>query len=64
MNKPKDIEIVGYEVHKQQLGKFKIREYYYNKNEGVIKKRTIKKNLTLSDAENQQYLLESKLKHK
>ena len=51
--------IDGYETKKQQHGLFKIIEYSHYSNEpGNIRKRTIYKNLTLSEAENITYQLE------
>lgn len=54
--------IEGYQVKKQLHGGFKIVEYTRMSNEDVVRKRTIYKNLTLTDAEDILYRLESKQK--
>ena len=53
-------KIKGYEIHKQQRGLFKIVEYIQATPNSGIRKRTIYKNLNLSDAEKILYDLESK----
>lgn len=50
----------GYQMKKQQHGLFKIVEFYHYSNEQAIRRRTISKNLTLSDAEDKIYRLETK----
>lgn len=59
--KPKII-IDGYQIRKQLGGLFKIVQYSHYSNEKFIRKKTIIKNLNLSDAEDKLYRLESKLK--
>ena len=57
----KPIKIIdGYQMKKQQHGLFKIVEYHHYSNEQNIRKRTIQKNLTLSEAEDILYQLETK----
>lgn len=57
--KPKRV-IEGYQMKKQLHGGFKIVEYSRMSNEDVIRRRTIHKNLTLTDAENILYKLETR----
>lgn len=52
----------GYQMKKQLRGKFKIVEYFHFSNETSIRKRTIFKNLILSDAEDKMYRLETRNK--
>lgn len=59
--KPKLI-IDGYQMKKQLHAGFKIVEYFHYSNENYLRKRVLFKNLTLSDAEDKLYRLESKLK--
>ena len=54
--------IDGYQVKKQQHGLFKILEYFHFSDEHHIRKRTLFKDLTSSDAEDKLYRLESKQK--
>lgn len=54
----KTIKILGYQRKKQLQGFFKIVEYRQLPN-GEVKKRTIKKNLTISEAEEFLYKKES-----
>ena len=58
----KPIKVIdGYQMKKQLHGLFKIVEVYHYSNElGNIRKRTLCKNLTLSDAEDKIYRLETK----
>lgn len=60
MKKPHKI-IDGYALKKHQSGGFKIVEYSHFSNESTQRKRTIKKHLKLSDAEDILYRLEHKL---
>lgn len=53
--------IDGYIKRKQIHGGFKITEYSHMEGSTTLKKRTIHKNLTLTDAEDILYRLESKL---
>ena len=53
--------IDGYQMKKQLHGGFKITEYSHIEG-NPIKKRTLYKNLTMTDAEDLLYRLESKLK--
>lgn len=57
--KPKRV-IEGYQMKKQLRGGFKIVEFSRMSNEDVIRRRTIHKNLTLTDAENILYKLETR----
>lgn len=57
--KPKRV-VEGYQMKKQLHGGFKIIEYTRMSNEQGIRKRTIYKNLTLTDAEDILYRLETK----
>lgn len=59
--KPKRI-VDGYQMKKQQHGLFKIVEYYHFSNEQNIRKRTLHKDLNISEAEDLIYRLESKQK--
>ena len=52
--------IDGYEIKKHLVGGFKIVEYYHYDNESYIRKRTLYKHLTLSEAEDKLYRLENK----
>lgn len=62
-NSYKPIRVIdGYQMKKQLHGGFKIVEYSHFNNEDFLRKRTVHKNLTLSDAEDKLYRLESKLK--
>lgn len=54
--------IEGYKMKKQLHGGFKIIEYSRFSNETFIRKRVLFKHLTLSEAEDKLYQLESKLK--
>lgn len=54
--------IDGYQMKKHLNGGFKIVEYSHFSNEGFLRKRVIHKHLSLSDAEDMLYRLESKLK--
>ena len=54
--------IDGYEMKKHLHGGFKIIEYSHYENEKFIRKRTLFKHLTLVEAEDILYRLESKLK--
>lgn len=54
--------IDGYQMKKHLHGGFKIVEYSHFSNESFIRKRVLFKHLTLSDAEDKLYRLESKLK--
>ena len=53
--------IAGYQMKKHLHGGFKIVEYSYYSNENFMRKRVIFKHLTLSEAEDKLYRLESKL---
>ena len=53
-------KIKGYEIRKQQRGLFKIVEYIQATPDSGVRKRTIRKDLNLSDAEKILYDLESK----
>lgn len=57
--KPKRV-VEGYQMKKQLHGGFKIIEYARMSNEQHVRKRTIYKNLTLTDAEDILYRLETK----
>lgn len=59
--KPKRI-IDGYITKKQLHGGFKIIEISHISNENFLRKRVLHKGLTLSDAEDIVYRLESRLK--
>lgn len=59
--KPKYI-IDGYAIKKHLHGGFKIVEYSHYSNESFVRKRTLFKHLSLSDAEDRLYRLESNLK--
>lgn len=48
----------GFRIKKQLHGLFKIVEYYHFSNEGILRKRTVAKNLNLSEAESKLYQLE------
>lgn len=50
----------AYEIHKQLGGKFKVVEFSKYENETTIRKRTIAKNLNMSEAEDFVYKLEKK----
>ena len=52
--------MVGYEMKHQQSGGFKVVEYSRMDNESYVRKRVLKKNLTMTDAEDYIYRLESK----
>lgn len=52
----------GYQLKKQLGGLYKIIEYSHISNEKHLRKRTIYKDLNLSDAEDKIYRLESQLK--
>lgn len=54
--------IDGYRMKKQLHGGFKIVEYSHFSNESFLRKKVLHKNLTLTDAEDKLYRLESKLK--
>ena len=54
--------IDGYEMRKHQHGGFRIIEYSHYSNEGSIRKRTIYKHLSLTDAEDKLYRLEASIK--
>lgn len=56
--KPKRI-IDGYTMKKHLHGGFKIVEYSHFSNENFIRKRTLFKHLSLSDAEDMLYRLEN-----
>lgn len=53
--------IDGYQMKKHLHGGFKIVEYSHFSNESFMRKRVLFKHLTLSDAEDKLYRLESKL---
>lgn len=53
--------IDGYQMKKHLHGGFKIVEYSHFSDENFIRKRVLFKHLTLSDAEDKLYRLESKL---
>ena len=53
--------IDGYQMKKQLHGGFKIVEYSHVRNEVFLRKKVIHKDLTLTDAEDILYRLESKL---
>ena len=53
--------IDGYQMKKHRHGGFRIVEYSHFSNENFVRKKTVFKNLTLSDAEDKLYRLESKL---
>lgn len=53
-------DIDGYQMRRQLHGGFKIVEYSHYSNEDIIRKRTIYKNLTLTEAEDKLYRLEGK----
>ena len=55
--------IEGYQIRKHLNGGFRIVEYSRYNNENFIRKRTLYKHLTLSDAEDKLYRLESKIKN-
>lgn len=55
-------KIKGYEMRKQQRGKFKIIEYSQATPNSELRKRTIRKDLNMSEAEAVLYELEHKLK--
>ena len=54
--------IDGYYMKKQLHGGFKLVEVSHFSNETFYRKRTLKKNLNLNEAEDMVYRLESKLK--
>lgn len=54
--------IDGFQMKKHLHGGFKIIEYSHFSNESFIRKRILYKHLTLSEAEDKIYRLESKLK--
>lgn len=49
----------GFRIKKQLHGGFKIQEFFHFSNEGFIRKRTLFKNMNLSDAEDKLYRLEN-----
>ena len=53
--------IYGYQMKKHLHGGFKIVEYSHFSDEKFVRKRTLFKHLSLSDAEDRMYRLESKL---
>lgn len=59
--KPKKI-VDGYQSKKQLFGGFKVVEYYHYTNEPSVRKRVLFKDLSMTDAENVVYNLESKMK--
>lgn len=54
--------IDGYQMKNHLHGGFKIVEYSHFSNENFIRKRVLFKHLTLSEAEDRLYRLESRLK--
>lgn len=57
----KPIKIIdGYQIKKQQRGLFKVVEFSHYSNESKLRKRTIYKDLDISNAENILYRLETK----
>lgn len=54
--------IDGYQMKKHLHGGFKIIEYYHYSNEDFMRKKIIFKHLTLSEAEDKLYRLETKTK--
>lgn len=58
----KPTRIVSYEMKKQLHGGYKILEHSHMSNDTGYKKRTLYKNLPMTDAEDKLYRLESKLK--
>lgn len=54
--------IDGYSIKKQLMGGFKVIEYSHYSNEKFSRKRTLHKNLSITDAENIVYELNKKLK--
>jgi hypothetical protein len=57
---PSVVKVLGYEARKQQRGRYRVVEYR-SQPDGSTRKRTIKKDLLLTDAENMVYQLEKKL---
>ena len=53
--------IDGYQMKKHLHGGFKIIEYSHFSDEKFVRKKTLFKHLSLSDAEDRMYRLESKL---
>lgn len=59
----KPVRIVdGYQMRKHFHEGFKIVEYFHFSNDATIRKKVLYKHLTLSDAEDKLYRLESRLK--
>lgn len=56
MKKPKKVS--HYEARPQQGGNYKVVEFYYFEGESQIRKRTLRKNLNFSTAEDTIYKLE------
>lgn len=54
--------IDGYQMKKHLHGGFKIIEYSHFSNESFMRKKVLLKHLTLSEAEDKLYQLESKIK--
>lgn len=54
--------IDGYQLKKHLHGGFKIVEYFHFSNEKLLRKKTIYRHLTLNDAEDKLYRLESRQK--
>lgn len=54
--------IDGYQLKKHLHGGFKIIEFYHFSNEKSIRKKVLFRHLTLTDAEDKLYRLESKQK--
>lgn len=53
-------QILGYEYKKQLYNGYKVLEYFTNGNDGEVRKRTVAKNLSVTDAEDTVYRLERK----
>ena len=53
--------IEGYAMKKQLRGGYKIIEYWRMSNEEGVRKRTLHKNLPMTDAEDKLYRLENKI---
>ena len=55
-------KVLGYEIRKQLHGRFRVVEFYQTP-DGCVHKRSYKKNLLYTDADELVYNLEKKLKH-
>lgn len=54
-------KVLGYEIRKQLHGRFRVVEFYQT-SDGLVHKRSYKKNLLYTDADELVYNLEKKLK--